>query len=160
MPAPATQKSALYGLIQTILLCIFVAAVFLAPRAPLLLASRILRPIGSALCLSGLALLAAGIARLGAAIQVSPAPKENATLVKTGVYKWFRHPIYSAIVSIVVGLFLRQPTISVAVAAAIVIGYLAIKVRFEEKLLLARYPDYAEYRRQSWGLVPWGHWFS
>jgi len=75
-------------------------------------------------------------------------------LVTSGIYRWFRHPIYTAIVAIVVGLFLRQSTIAVALSMFIVIVYLSIKVRFEEKLLLARYPSYAKYRTHSWGLVP------
>jgi protein-S-isoprenylcysteine O-methyltransferase Ste14 len=33
--------------------------------------------------------------------------------------------------------------------------FLAVKVRFEEQLLVARYPDYIAYRQRSWGLVPW-----
>ncbi|HVM94204.1 MAG TPA: isoprenylcysteine carboxylmethyltransferase family protein [Terriglobales bacterium] len=150
----------MYGLIQTVLMCVFVAAVFLAPHAPLLLPGRAPGIIGGALCLAGLALLFAGVVGLGAAIQVSPAPKENAALVTSGIYRWFRHPIYTAIIAIVIGLFLRQSTIAVALAALTVIAYLAIKVVFEEKLLLARYPGYAEYRRKSWGLVPWPHLFS
>ncbi|HTR22652.1 MAG TPA: isoprenylcysteine carboxylmethyltransferase family protein [Terriglobales bacterium] len=160
MPTAASQKNSLYGLAQTILLCVFVAAVFLAPRRPLLLPGGTPRGVGSFLCLSGLALLVAGFVRLGRTIQVSPTPKENATLVTGGIYRWFRHPIYTAIVAMVAGIFLRQSTIAVAIATVIVIAYLAIKVRFEEQLLLARYPDYEEYRRHSWGLVPWPHWFS
>jgi protein-S-isoprenylcysteine O-methyltransferase Ste14 len=51
-------------------------------------------------------------------------------------------------------LFLRKPTVSLGVAAAIVIVFLLIKVRFEERLLLERYPDYADYQRRTWGLLP------
>ena len=31
---------------------------------------------------------------------------------------------------------------------------LLAKARFEERLLLARYPEYAEYRRRTWGVIP------
>jgi len=36
-----------------------------------------------------------------------------------------------------------------------VIVFLAVKVRLEEELLLARYPEYATYRARTWGLIPW-----
>jgi protein-S-isoprenylcysteine O-methyltransferase Ste14 len=76
-------------------------------------------------------------------------------LVSGGVYRRFRHPIYTAIVIVGIGLFLRKPTVAVAVAAAVVIAFLLVKVRFEEALLQARYPEYAEYRDRTWGLIPW-----
>ena len=37
---------------------------------------------------------------------------------------------------------------------ALVIAYLAFKVRLEEKLLAARYPEYPSYRKRTWGLLP------
>jgi len=54
MPTPTSQKSALYGLIQTLLLCAFGAAVFLAPRVPLLLPGEAPRIIGGGFCVAGL----------------------------------------------------------------------------------------------------------
>ena len=88
-------------------------------------------------------------------IQIAPSPREGGHLVTSGVYRYFRHPIYTGIVLIMIGLLLRQPRVPVAVAAVVVIAFLAAKVRFEESLLLARYSDYADYRARSWGLVPW-----
>jgi protein-S-isoprenylcysteine O-methyltransferase Ste14 len=158
--AMAITASRAYGFIQTALLCVFAAAVFFGPAAPLLLTGRAPRLIGDVFCFAGLFLLFGGINRLGRAIQVDPAPRSDATLVTAGIYKWFRHPIYTAIVVIVIGIFLRRPTIAVAIAAAIVIVFLAIKVRFEEKLLMARYPDYSNYKQRSWGLLPGPRWPS
>jgi protein-S-isoprenylcysteine O-methyltransferase Ste14 len=149
---PKTGKE--YAIIQSVLLVMFAAVVFFGPRTPVLLGGRTPRIAGNVLCAAGLLLLFAGIRHLGAALQVNPAPKAGANLVTTGIYRWLRHPIYTAIVLLVAGLFLRTPTIAVAGATAIVILYLAIKIRFEERLLLASYPDYAEYRRRAWGLVP------
>jgi protein-S-isoprenylcysteine O-methyltransferase Ste14 len=150
---PKTGKE--YAIIQSVLLVMFVAAVFFGPRTPVLFGGRAPRIAGNILCAAGLLLLFAGVRQLGAALQVNPSPKAGAKLVTTGIYRWFRHPIYTAIVLLVVGLFLRTSTIAVAGATAIVILYLAIKIRFEERMLLASYPHYAEYRRRAWGLVPW-----
>src|SRR5438132_1071757 len=45
-------------------------------------------------------------------------------------------------------------TVFVGAMAALVIAYLAFKVRLEEKLLAARYPEYPSYRKRTWGLLP------
>ena len=88
------------------------------------------------------------------AVQIAPEPKHGAQLVESGVYKYLRHPIYSGIIFGVIGLFLRQPTIWLAGAAAMVIIFLFFKARLEEELLLAAYPGYAAYRAKTWGLLP------
>ena len=53
------------------------------------------------------------------------------------------------------GIFLRTPALFIAIAGGIVAVFLVIKVRFEERLLAARYPAYPAYKAASWGLVPW-----
>jgi len=95
----------------------------------------------------------AALVSLRGAVQIAPAPRSDAELVTRGVYARFRHPIYTAIVIVAVGLFLRRPTAAIAAGTAIVVCFLVAKVRFEEQLLLARYPEYAEYRRRTRGLI-------
>jgi protein-S-isoprenylcysteine O-methyltransferase Ste14 len=95
------------------------------------------------------------LASIRGAVQIAPEPRADAQLVTSGIYRRLRHPIYSAILLLVVGLFLRKPTVAVGAAAALVIAFLLMKVRVEEKLLLARYPEYADYKRRTWGLMPW-----
>jgi len=109
---------------------------------------------GNALCGVGILLVILAFASLRGAIQIAPEPKRGAQLVASGVYKYMRHPIYTGIIFCVIGLFLRQPSIWVAVATALVVIFLFFKARFEEKLLLAAYPGYADYRRRTWGLFP------
>jgi protein-S-isoprenylcysteine O-methyltransferase Ste14 len=109
---------------------------------------------GEVLALLGAALVLVAVAQMGKTIHVHPEPKAGVSLVTTGVYRWFRHPIYTGMLLAVVGLLLCKPTLRVAAASAVVIGFLVFKVRFEETLLLEHYPDYAEYRERSWGLIP------
>ena len=150
----ASQTSKRYGLLQTILFCLF-AVVYFAIEARPLFHSTVARGVGGVLCAGGTLLLVVALAVIRHSIQIAPAPRDDAQLVTSSVYSWFRHPIYTAIVAIIVGLFLRQPTLPVAIVAALVIVYLAIKVRLEEKLLAARYPEYEAYRAKTFGLVPW-----
>ena len=57
-------------------------------------------------------------------------------------------------VFLMVGLFLKKPTGPVAVAAAMAIAFLFMKTSFEESLLLERYPEYAQYKTRTWGVIP------
>ena len=149
------QKSKAYGLAQSLILCVFAAVVFFSPGGPLWLPGIITQISSNVLCAAGIALLLVAIFRIGQSIQIAPEPKKTATLVTSGVYKYLRHPIYTAIIAVVLGLFLRKPTLPIAIAAAIVIVFLLVKVGFEESLLRARYPQYAEYMTTTWGVLPW-----
>lgn len=149
------EKSRAYAAAQSLVFVLFALAV-LVNRGPWLIRTDgTARIAGTALGLAGLLLMVVAIVNLRRVIQIAPSPREGGHLVTSGVYGYFRHPIYTGIVLIVIGLFLRQPSVPVAVAAVVVIAFLAAKVRFEESLLLARYSDYAAYRTRSWGLVPW-----
>jgi protein-S-isoprenylcysteine O-methyltransferase Ste14 len=142
------------GLAQTVLVCVFGATYFL-DRGPRIIAPHgLAEVIGAALCAAGLVLMLFAFVSLGRAVQIAPDPRPDAHLVTRGIYARLRHPMYTAMLALVVGLFLRRPTVLIGIAAAIVMIYLVLKVRLEEKLLLGRYPEYAEYRRRSWGLFP------
>src|SRR5438094_6640766 len=146
------RASGAYGIVQTALLCVFAAIFFLSagPARP----PGGVSAIGAVLCAGGVLLMFAAFASIRSAVQIAPEPRRDARLATTGVYRYLRHPIYTAIVVLVVGLFLRKPNVAIAVAAALVVAFLMIKVRFEEQLLLGRYPEYAEYKRRTWGIVP------
>jgi protein-S-isoprenylcysteine O-methyltransferase Ste14 len=152
------EKGRLYGFLQTTLLCLFAIAVLFGPRNSSLSSMFLFGTssiAGAVLSALGVVLILVAIVTIRRAVQIAPQPKEGASLVTTGVYRRFRHPIYTGIVLVVIGLFLRQPTLLTAVAGTVVIAFLAIKVRFEEKLLMARYREYAQYKSQTWGIVPW-----
>jgi protein-S-isoprenylcysteine O-methyltransferase Ste14 len=147
------ERSRAYGMTQTLLLFSY-AAVMLFARGPLLFDSILGRRTGIALCAAGLALLAAALVSLRKVVSAAPEPKAGGRLVTTGVYGRLRHPIYTAIILLVAGLFLRKPTPALAVVSAIVIAFIVMKTRFEEQLLEQRYPEYAEYRKRTIGVVP------
>jgi len=138
---------------QTTLLVAF-AAVELFVREPLLFSSSLAQSVGLGLCALGLLLIGTAFFALRGVIQIAPEPKAGGHLVSSGIYRWLRHPIYTAILAVVVGLFLRRPTLALAVAGIVVIVFLLAKTRYEEHLLANRYPEYTEYRRRTWGIIP------
>jgi protein-S-isoprenylcysteine O-methyltransferase Ste14 len=144
-----------YAVLQTLLLSAFAIVYFVGSGTRLLPASRTIGSIGLVLCGAGLLLMLAAFRSLGSAIQIAPEPRAGAELVTRGIYRWLRHPIYSAIVFVVLGLFLRKPTGLVAISAAVAIVFLVVKSRYEETRLIARYPQYAAYRERTTGVIPW-----
>jgi len=143
-----------YSLVQTVLVVAFGLAYLLAPGPRLFIPGHALGFAGDMISCAGVLLLIAAIVSLRHAVRVDPEPKPGATLVRTGVYRRLRHPIYTAMVLVVLGLFLKNGNLAVAMTGAALIVFLAAKVRVEERFLAARYPDYAEYRRHTWGLFP------
>ncbi|HEY6843988.1 MAG TPA: isoprenylcysteine carboxylmethyltransferase family protein [Thermoanaerobaculia bacterium] len=140
------RKSNLYAAAQTILIIVFAAVFFFAP-GPRLFAPLI---AGYVISLAGLLIIAAGFASLRGVVQIQPEPRADGHLVTSGVYRWLRHPMYTGIVLVIAGLFLRVPAVFVAIAGVVIIVFLFVKSRFEEQLLSARYVDYAAYRKRAW----------
>jgi protein-S-isoprenylcysteine O-methyltransferase Ste14 len=147
------RRSRQYAVAQSLIVIMFGATALLV-REPPLFTSRFGAGLGEALCVAGLVVMAFAFSALRGVIQVAPEPKAGGHLVTTGIYHWLRHPIYTAIVTLVIGLVLRKPTLWLAIAAVVLIAFFFVKTRFEERLLAARYPQYAEYRKRSWGLIP------
>lgn len=145
--------NALYATGQTILFVVY-AVVFFVDSELLFYAGPWARGVGLLLCAAGLLIGALAFVALRSVIQIAPQPREGAHLITGGVYAKFRHPIYTGILLIVVGLFVRRPTAFVAFATAAVIVLLVLKSAYEERLLAARYPEYPEYRRHTFGVIP------
>lgn len=148
-------KNELYKHLQTLLLVSYSLVYFWSGGPWLIAPSPALSIIGAVPCAIGLLLILMAIITLRRVVQIEPAPRADGELVTRGVYRWLRHPIYTAIILIVIGLFLKKPTILNGVAMAAVVVFLALKVSFEERLLSARYPQYVDYKRRTWGLIPW-----
>ncbi len=113
-----------------------------------------LRAIGTAGRVLGAVAIVVGALRLGPAASVHPAPTAGATLRTDGPYRYVRHPIYTGVLVLAAALVVtgRSP-VHVAAWVAL-LGVFTVKARFEERLLRARFPDYAEYARRTGRFVP------
>lgn len=151
--AETHRASAVYVALQNVLLVLFAAVVFFAPKN-FLFESHAVKVVGDVFCAVGVLVILFAVISLRRVIQIAPEPKAGGELIQHGVYKYLRHPIYSGILFCVLGMFLRTPTIWIAIASLAVIAFLFFKARLEEKLLLSAYPGYADYRRRTWGLFP------
>jgi protein-S-isoprenylcysteine O-methyltransferase Ste14 len=140
-----------YVIVQFVLFALLAAAL-LAGGKPLL--PDPVRLAAPPFLAAALVLVAAAVAAVGRHLRIGPGPAPAAPLVTRGVYRRFRHPMYTAVVLAASGLFLARSTLLVGVVAAVIVGFLHLKARREEALLGARHPDYDAYRRRTWGIIP------
>lgn len=80
------------------------------------------------------------------------------SVADTGVYRVVRHPFYAADPLILVGLGLWLGSYVAAVAAALPVGLMAVRLVLEERFLRAELPGYVAYaERVRYRLIP-GIW--
>jgi len=91
---------------------------------------------------------------LGDALTPLPESKEGASLVTSGIYRYLRHPIYSALFILAAGLvFWKQSTQSFTVSV-LLIGLLVYKSKYEDSLLIKKFPEAAQYQQTTPSFLP------
>lgn len=75
-------------------------------------------------------------------------------LVTTGPYRFWRHPIYAAVLYFVWAAALDYHSSPALVAATLVTIGAAVRMYAEETLLVTAYPDYATYRARTARVIP------
>ncbi|MEO7348465.1 MAG: isoprenylcysteine carboxylmethyltransferase family protein [Terrimesophilobacter sp.] len=152
MTASGTAKAGAAALVilQLLLLAALVLAPFGGwwPRNPGVLAIALL------LTVVGLVIAAWGILGLGPALTASPIPKEHTTLVTGGLYGIVRNPIYSGLMIIGFGLLVFGASWWHLATWAALIVLLAVKARWEERMLEAAHPDFAVYAARVGRFLP------
>ncbi len=102
----------------------------------------------------GIALCVLAIFRLQNNLSPFPRPKSKSNLVKDGVFKYIRHPIYTGIfISFLsYGLYLHSSSKIVVSLLLLVLFY--FKSVYEEKLLEQKFSDYLAYKRKTGRFFP------
>lgn len=110
--------------------------------------------IGTTLVAVSAALALAAFLTLGRDLTPFPHPRNGGRLRQQGIYRWMRHPIYSAMIAFALGWsVLHESAVGLAVAAGTAL-FFDRKARREEQMLLTRYPAYAQYRERVRRFVP------
>ncbi|TVR30250.1 MAG: isoprenylcysteine carboxylmethyltransferase family protein [Nitriliruptor sp.] len=92
--------------------------------------------------------------RLGDRLTPTPVPRDGGELRTDGPYAHVRHPIYTGVLLIVVGITLRNGSASALLLAVVTVGFFHAKADFEERLLAERFPDYRAYAADTPRFVP------
>jgi protein-S-isoprenylcysteine O-methyltransferase Ste14 len=124
---------------------------WLAPAPLLLSLSEALKILGWLLFAAGLVSVIWGHLQLEWRTHM---PSVQDKLVHHGLYARVRHPIYSGMMLVFVGMALLPPTATVVVACALGFLWLMVQARLEELDLVQRLPAYREYMEQVPRFVP------
>ncbi|MCD7034537.1 isoprenylcysteine carboxylmethyltransferase family protein [Metabacillus sp. GX 13764] len=80
---------------------------------------------------------------------------KNQRLVRSGPYKFIRHPIYTGIVCGFFGTFLLFGTLPSFIGLVMILLSYIAKIKKEEAFLVMEFGDeYQDYMKQSWALLP------
>ena len=76
-------------------------------------------------------------------------------LVMGGPYHYFRHPIYAAMCLFILAGVAGHWSWSSDLIGGVVVASAVTRIICEETLVLARYPEYAQYAATTWCMIPY-----
>jgi protein-S-isoprenylcysteine O-methyltransferase Ste14 len=147
--APASRWGILLESVGFACAWMYVRPVGFSKPAALLIASMILGPVAVVLGW-------AAARHLGKQWRYEAALSEDHDLIRSGPYRWIRHPIYASMLGMLLATLAAWTWWPLAVASLLffVVGT-EIRVRAEEGLLAERFKaQFAEYQRSTWAYIP------
>jgi protein-S-isoprenylcysteine O-methyltransferase Ste14 len=119
-------------------------------------------PLSFGAYLLGLVLLVAGLGiavwarvHLGRNWSGTVSVKEGHELIRTGPYAYVRHPIYTGLLTAVLGTAIASGTVRAALGFLIILAALARKLRTEELFMRETFPgEYPRYSAEVPALIP------
>jgi protein-S-isoprenylcysteine O-methyltransferase Ste14 len=106
------------------------------------------------LSLAGLVFAIVSLASLGRSFGIFP---EARRLVTHGPYRWVRHPLYLAEITGALGGLLSSISIPTVAPFAVFVVLQYWRAMYEERALVQAFPEYAEYARKTWRILPGIH---
>lgn len=112
--------------------------------------------VGSGILIVGVVIRWSAILALGRFFSVDVAMQKEHRIIRSGLYRWIRHPAYTGLllcflgVGIAFGNWLSLLLVMVPITAVLI-----VRIRSEEAALVEEFgAEYAEYKRQTRKLVP------
>jgi protein-S-isoprenylcysteine O-methyltransferase Ste14 len=111
--------------------------------------------IGVLLCIAGLVFCIWARFTLGRNWSGVVTLKGGHELITRGPYALVRHPIYTGLLTMFVGTVIMFGHVAALIAMPLVFVSIWIKLRYEERLMLQKFPDqYAVYQRRVKRIIP------
>lgn len=140
--------------VQFILFGLIAWFVFTTPSTT----DTVLKVLGAGVMVGGLAFLWIAIMTHQQTNQVmpkiTPIPNESVNLVNDGLYEHIRHPIYTGVLCCAFGVAIAHGGLVVWILAFALLILFTVKSIFEETMLSATYPTYADYMKQTGRFLP------
>lgn len=81
--------------------------------------------------------------------------KADHVLIRSGPYRWLRHPIYTAVIGMCVGTAIVNGRAHALIGVVVAVGAYWRKIGMEEANMRRAFgASYEDYRRQTWGAIP------
>lgn len=109
---------------------------------------------GTILTAVGIGIAVAARHRLAGNWSAAVEIKEGHALIRSGLYRYVRHPIYSGILLAVFGSAIVLGLWQSLLGFALLLLAFFLKSRHEEARLRAAFPDYDDYARKTAALIP------
>lgn len=114
----------------------------------------LMRTVGSLFMGAGVIVGFWSAAHLGRGLTPSPLPNNAARLVTKGPYRFVRHPIYTSVILLGIGIAIRSGSWIVTVALIGLVLLFAVKSRWEEMHLDDTFPGYKQYLKTTGRFLP------
>ena len=85
---------------------------------------------------------------------IRPVLKEGCRLIMTGPYRLIRHPMYSSVITMMLGIVISTPTWPELAMLIMLIIVLYLKARREERLWCGHNPGYLSYKKRTKLFIP------
>ncbi|MDD8019551.1 MAG: isoprenylcysteine carboxylmethyltransferase family protein [Bacteroidota bacterium] len=87
-------------------------------------------------------------------LRVQPIPKPDAELITSGIYNYIRHPMYSSVLLLMLPFVIKMPDRLSLSLYFLLVSILIIKLHYEERLLVQKFPAYSDYMKRTYRLIP------
>ena len=77
-----------------------------------------------------------------------PRPKENSKLITSGIYSFFRHPMYYSLIVISFSFFIKSLTIYNLILSILLTFVISNKIKIEEEYLTKKFHNYTSYKNE------------
>ena len=109
---------------------------------------------GLFILIMGILIVLVSLVQLNKNLSPFPTPKLNSKLIKTGLYKFMRHPIYTGILGIAFGYGFYIGSIFKLMIAILIFVLFYFKSKYEEKKLLGFFSEYEAYKKTTGRFLP------
>lgn len=142
-------RSWIYVAVQAVLLALLIFFTDSATTPPpiVVIAGRITEVVGAGILLVSLYDLRNSLTAL-------PLPKESGVLRVRGLYRYVRHPMYLGVLTLSLGIAISGGSVQKYILVVGLLILFIFKARYEEELLLRKYPGYKNYKKQTPWLFP------
>lgn len=106
--------------------------------------------IASVFTLGGMVVVVMAALRLGRTFSGGP----GGTLQTGGLHRWVRHPLYSGLLVVVVGVVLRSGNVATLAIGGVLVVVIRHRAVREEEALERRFPSYAAYAATTPRFLP------